>query len=244
MNSIVRIIWNLIFNLTGLDISFGANYRDWEFFLIELRADYQGVKKKLAERGYTPHKIGPGETRIQIVGCDMRDVQMVGPYFEVSIQVPIEPLDGSTHETFAHLYLPVTTEAARWPGVEITGFPKFLTRIALKNTGRKIFWRLMGDDSTILEFEMDDSIGNEKSLRWEYYGNRKGQIIKTIFDLKGKIYEGEGTNNPRLVLGEHPISEELRKLILSENVLRIIIGHDVSGILRKPVRVEMKEKAS
>lgn len=232
----------MIFQLTGLDISFGANYRDWDFFLIELRADYQGVKNKLAERGYTPCEIGQGETRIQIVGCDMRDVEIVGSYYEVSIQVPVAPLDGSTHETFAHLYLPVTTEAARWPGVEITGFPKFLTKIELKKSGRKISWQLKGDDSRILEFGMDDNNGNEKNLRWEYYGNRKGQIIKTIFELKGKIYEEGGTNNSKLLLGDHPISEELRKLILSEEVLRIIIGHDLSGILRKPVRVEMKGK--
>jgi hypothetical protein len=89
-----------------------------------------------------------------------------------------------------------------------------------------------------------DNIGNERRLRWEYYGNRKGQIIKTIFELEGKIYEGEGSVNSKLILGEHPISEELRKLLLSEEVLRIIIGHDVSGNLRKPVLVEMKEKAS
>jgi hypothetical protein len=138
----------------------------------------------------------------------------------------------------------VTTEAARWPGVEITGFPKFLARIELKKIERKISCRLVGDASTILEFDLDDNIGNDKRLRWEYYGNRKGQIIKTIFELEGKIFVGEGTDNTKLQLGGHPISEELRRLILSEEVMRVIIGHDLSGKLRKPVRVEMKEKTS
>ncbi|GAI25261.1 unnamed protein product, partial [marine sediment metagenome] len=68
MNSILKVIWNLVFNLTGLDISFGANYKDWTFYLIELRADYQRVKDMLAERQIVPREVVPGETRIQIVG--------------------------------------------------------------------------------------------------------------------------------------------------------------------------------
>ena len=112
MNTILKFVWNLIFNLTGLDISFGAKYKDWDFFLIELHADYQGVKEILAERGLLPMKDAQGETRIQIVGCDMKDVEIVGPYYEISIQAPVEALDGSSNEQFAHLYLSVTTEAA------------------------------------------------------------------------------------------------------------------------------------
>jgi hypothetical protein len=237
MNSILKFVWNLIFNLTGLDISFGAKYKDWDFFLIELPADHQSVKEILAERGLLPLKDAQGETRIQIVGCDMKDVEIVGSYYEISIQVPVEALDGSSNEQFTHLYLPVTTEAARWPGVDITGFPKFIAQINIDRKERKIHCRLGEEGAPILVFELDDFVGAEKSVIWEYYGIRKGKLIKTVFALEGKIFEGEASQNTNLILGEHPIADQLGKLLLSNKVMRIVIGHDVKGKLRKPVRV-------
>jgi len=95
MNSLLKVYWNLVFNLTGLDVSFDIKYNDWSFYLVELKADYQVVKEILAQRLVVPKEIAPGETRLQIVACKMRSVQLSGPYNEVSIQVPVESLDGS-----------------------------------------------------------------------------------------------------------------------------------------------------
>lgn len=238
MNSILKVVWNLIFDLTGLDFSFGAIYKDWTFYLIELRADYQKVKKILAERQIVPKEVVPGETRIQIVGCDMRDVQIVGSYQEVSIQVPVELMDEGPNEIFAHLYLPVTSEEARWPGVDINGFPKFIALIDIEVKDSQIDCRLGDKDEPILEFRMDDFIGEEKKFIWEFYGNRKERIIKTTFELKGMVYEEEANPNANLFLGKHPISEALGNLLLSDKVVRTVIGHDVSGYLKKPVHVK------
>lgn len=238
MNAILKFVWNLIFNLTGSDISFGADYKDWDFFLIELQADYQGVKEILSERRLLPLKKAQGKTRIQIVGCDMKDVQIVGSYYEVSIQVPVEALDGSSNEQFTHLYLPVTTEAARWPGVDITGFPKFIAQIDIDRREGKIHCRLGDKGALVFAFELYDFVGTEKSVTWEYYGIRKGELLKTIFELEGKIFEGKANHNTNLILGEHPIADQLRKLLLSNNVMRIVIGHDIKGKLRKPMRVK------
>jgi hypothetical protein len=110
MNNLLRFVWNLVFKLTGLEISFGASYFKWDFFMVELLAEYQGVEEILASRNLIP----------------LKDVQIVGPYYEISFQVPVEALDRSECEHFTHLYLPVTSESARWPGADITGFPKFI----------------------------------------------------------------------------------------------------------------------
>ena len=142
MNAILKFVWNIIFHLTGVDISFGAKYKDWDFTQIELFADDQGVKEILPERGLKPRKDTQGRPRIQIVGCDMKEVEFVGTYYEVSIQEPVETLDGSSKEQFAHLFLPVTTEAARWPGVDITGFPKFIAPININSKDGKIHCQL------------------------------------------------------------------------------------------------------
>ena len=89
MNAILRAYWNLIFRLTRLDVSFDIRYPKWSFFLIELRARFDNVSKMLQARHLSPREIAPGETLLQIVGCDMQDVQISGPYRELSIQVPV-----------------------------------------------------------------------------------------------------------------------------------------------------------
>jgi len=244
MNSFLRVIWNSLFNLTGLDISFDTKYKDWSFYLIELKANYQVVKKMLAEKHLIPKEIAPGETRLQIIGCEMRRVQNVGSYHEVSIQVSAEPFDESPGEKFVHLFLPVTTEAARWGGVDIYGFPKFIANIDFEKDEDQTTCRLTANKELILEFRMDDKVGTKKQFIWEFYGNRKHQIIKTTFSLEGLILEEESKQNVNLTLGTHEIADTLRELLLSDEVMLTVIGHNLSGILKKPVRIKSIVKAN
>lgn len=240
MNSLLKVYWNLVFNLTGLDVSFDAKYKDMSFYFIELRADYQGVRRILAERQLAPKEIATGETRLQILGCEMRSVQISGPYNEVSIQVPVEPLDDSSGNKFAHLFLPVSTEAARWPGVDIYGFPKFIAKIDFVKGENQIIYRMAENEESILEIKMDDKVGTKKQFRWEFYGNRKGRIVKTTFDLEGLILEEKTDQNVSFLLGEHKISQTIRELLHSDEVVRTKIGHNISGVLRKPVQIQLK----
>jgi hypothetical protein len=240
MNAILKVVWNLVFNISGLDISFSAKYQDWSFYLIELRANYQMVKELLAERHLLPKEIAPAETRLQIVACELRKVQVAGPYNELSIQVPVEPLDDSPNEKLTHLYLPVNTEESRWPGVDIFGFPKFIATIDIETDNNRAACRLAVGDQMILEFKMDDKAGPRKHYKWDYYGTRKRRVVKTTMDPEGSISDEEFSGNASLVLGEHPIADTLRAILLSEEVVRTMIGHNVSSVLKKPVRLDIE----
>jgi hypothetical protein len=239
MNTVLKVIWNLIFNISGLDISFDARYYDWSFYLIELRANYPVVKELLAEKHLVPKELTPGETRLQIVGCEMRKVQIAGPYKEVSIQVPVEPLDGSPNGKFTHLFLPVNTEKSRWPGVDIWGFPKFIADIDIKTDNNRIACQLAVGDQLILKFKMNDKAGSRKHYNWDYYGTRKQQIVKTTMDPEGFISDEESSGNASLILGEHAVADTLREILLSDEVVRTMIGHKVSSILKKPVHIKV-----
>lgn len=240
MNPFLKILWNLVFNLTGLDISFDARYDDWSFYLIELRADYQRVKELLRGKHLIPKETAPGETRLQIAGCEMRKVQVAGPYHEVSIQVPVEPLEESPNEKFTHLYLPVNTEKSRWPGVDIMGMPKFLADIEFEKENNRITCRLAEADKLILEFTMDDRAGSMQHFHWDYYGLRKGKIVRTTMDPQGLISFGESGGNASLRLGEHVVADTLREILSSDEIVRTIIGSKVSSTLTKPVQIDMQ----
>jgi len=133
----------------------------------------------------------------------------------------------------------VSTEAARWPGVDIYGFPKFIAKIDFTKDENQIACRLAENEEPILEFRMDDKVGTKKQTRWEFYGNRKQRIVITAFDLEGLILEEETNKNVKLVLGKHTIAERLKGLLLSNEVVRTMIGHEVTGILRKPVQIQL-----
>jgi hypothetical protein len=239
MNTLLKVYWNFVFYITGLDVSFDIKYNDWSFYLVELKADYQRVKELLAKRLLVPKEIDHSETRLQIVACQMRSVQISGPYNEVAIQVPVESLDDSPSDKFAHLYLPVSTEAARWPGVDIYGFPKLVANIDFTKEENQVVCQLAENEVPILEFRMDDKVGTKEKTRWGYYGNRKQRIVMTAFDLEGLILEEETKENVKFILGKHPIAETLKGLLLSNEVVRTMIGHEVTGILRKPVRIQL-----
>ncbi len=238
MNFFMKAIWNIIFKLTGIDISFDAKYPDWSFYCIEFEADYQEVRNFLSARHLTPVETTPGDTRLQIIGCHMRQVQIAGPYNEVSIQVPVMPIDSGSEDTYAHIYLPVSSEAARWPGADILGFPKFVANIEIMKHDNTITCRITHKGELLLQFSLPDIVGTERQFRWNFYGNRKQQIVKTGFDIEGKIFEGAGEiENVDFTLGQHRIANELRSLLKNEQVLRVVIGNELSGILRKPVVV-------
>lgn len=238
MNTILKVVWNFIFNISRQDISFSARYSDWSFYLIELRARYQTVRDLLAERSVIPKEIAPGETSLQIVGCEMRKVQVAGPYNELSIQVPVEPLENSPNAKFTHLYLPVNTEKARWPGVDIMGFPKFLANIEIMQENNRILCRLAAEGQLILEFKMDHRTGPRAHYRWDYYGVRKQRIVKTTMDPEGFISEEKSGGNASLVLGNHKIADTLREILISNEVVGTVIGNNLSSTLKKPVYVD------
>ena len=238
LNKFLKYAWNGVFNLTGIDLSFDIRYRDWSFYLIELKADYKAVKERLDDKRWDPVETSPGETLIQIIGLDLRDAQLLGPYKEMSIQVPVKTLDGSKTDTFVHLYLPVTSENARWGGVDVNGFPKFIATIDIENINSVTECRLMDRDNLILGFNLENHHGINTERTWDMYGKRKDKITRTSFEIQGNIFESWDVGDAYLYFGSQKISEDLKDLLVSDKVVRIAIGEHMSGTLRKPIYIE------
>ena len=59
----------------------------------------------LENKNIKPIEYRPNEARIQIVGCEMRSVEVAGSYNELSVQVPVISPDDSSRDTFSHLLI-------------------------------------------------------------------------------------------------------------------------------------------
>jgi hypothetical protein len=59
-------------------------------------------------------------------------------------------------------------------------------------------------------------------------------------DPEGFISDEESSGDESLVLGEHAVADTLREILFSNEVVRTMIGHNVSSILKKPVRIKFK----
>jgi len=238
MNKFLNFVWNGVFNLTGIDLSFDIRYRDYSFYLVELKADHNAVKKRFEDMKLVPIETSPGETRIQIGCLDVRDVQLLGPYKEMTIHVPVKTLDGSKTDTFAHLYLPVTSEAARRGGVYVNGLPKFIATIDIEGKNSVTECKLINNDDLILGFNLENHDGTYIEFTWDFYGRRKDKIIRTSFEFQGNYFESRDVGGSYLYFGTQKISEELKDLIVSDKVVKIAMGERMSGTLKKPIYVE------
>jgi hypothetical protein len=91
------------------------------------------------------------------------------------------------------------------------------------------------ENQLILEFILDDRTGSEHHFKWDYYGIRKQQLVKTTMDPQGLIAEDKSGGNATLKLGDHAIADTLREILLSDQIVRTVVGHNLSSILKKPV---------
>ena len=141
-------------------------------------------------------------------------------------------------EPFVHLYLPVTSENARWGGVDVNGFPKFIATIDIMKNDNVTKCRLMDMDNLILGFNLENHPGMNVGLTWDMYGKRKDNITRTSFEIQGNIFESWDVGDAYLYFGSQKISEDLKGLLVSDKVVRIAMGELMSGTLRKPIYIE------
>lgn len=107
------------------------------------------------------------------------------------------------------LSLPVTTEAAFTAGVELWGYPKYVTPV----------------ETTFVETEASVRLGNELTLRLEKlsgpslaaqpvvtYTERQGRLVRTRIDVDHRVRWGTGLGAHLELTGDGPTADLARKL--------------------------------
>jgi hypothetical protein len=180
------------------------------------------VRAALPSPALAPREAAPGRVAVAVTAYDHRRSDLA-PYRELGVWIPVAYRAGGGgvevpgHYCYA---LPVTTEEARAAGVEGWGFPKYVAEIELVEGATGCRCRVHADGREILALEVGGVPVAAEPERVElpaFTATGDELLLSTIVSegRRGQRADGEGA---RLVLGDHPRAEALRRLDLGPAV--------------------------
>jgi hypothetical protein len=191
-------------------------------FLVPARA-----VKRLLPAGLTPLQTIPRMATCTIVGVDYREGDL-GQYHEVGVCFLLRPQHGSRLDLVtmmrnrapAYIHrLPVTTSFSCEAGRHIWGFPKDVMAIDFADTDATRTVTLRDGDSIVLQLTVPRG-GTKKfdGVDIEAMGSWGGPVQVTPAQMAGEGVKA-GFRSGQLVLGTHPVADELRSLGLPKKPL-------------------------
>lgn len=195
-------------------------------------ASTRQVRALLPDPQMHPIELMPGRCVVAFSAFEYRDTD-IDPYNEFSISflmsygrrtVPgMHLLRGLASRCFeAYVWkLPVTTEIARWGGVELYGYPKFLADIDFKRDAAHTTCTLSEDGRHILTLQGQALKGEAaKLLRYRAYSMKNGvPLCANVYTNPLQYAQTMSPSAASLVLGDHDIARQLRALDLSSSPL-------------------------
>jgi hypothetical protein len=174
--------------------------------------------QKLCPDAFELVEAAPGKTQATIVIVDYRDNDL-GDYDEVGIVFFVKPKDDPDAEMGSYIYkLPVNQSFTCEAGCRIWGFPKSVEEIDFSYTDDSATCRLSMGGQHVLTLTVPRGGDNETpDTDATGYTLIEGVPHSNVFSRGGT---GErttpGGDGVELVLGDHPIADELRNLGLPE----------------------------
>jgi len=233
-----RPLW-MIARRFGRRIEATVHYRDMSLYGAAFDAPRDRVQARLPA-GFTALERGAGISEIRITALDYRDIDWLSPYREVAVTVPVrfqamgkDPLQG-----WYVLQLPVTTEDARWPGVENFGFPKFVADIQIKSEDGATLCTVDHAGQHVLTMRVRARETSETELRDRFLTVRAdGMVVASTFDSEGELAIDPVPGGVTLELGNHAIADQLRELAVRLGTGRALYGPRRRGVLSTGIDV-------
>lgn len=230
---IKRPIWQAVFAATGRRLQLPTRFFDFGMYggIFEARA--AAVRDRLPPSfDVIEHRAGWSELRL--VGLDYRRADLLSPYRELAVLAPVRYAleDQTLAAGQLVLHMPVTSEEARWGGVENYGFPKFVAdiRIAPENGGHACEVHHAGVHVLTLRVEGRPTTRG-KFVDHNFTVRGDGVVVSSTFDVDGELSEAERPGGVVLELGRHAIADQLRQLDLQVAGGRALYVPRAHGIL-------------
>lgn len=203
--------------IRGRRFRFPIRYYDHETISGAFPASATKIRRLLPSPRLEPVEAGPGVILVRMTGFEYHVIDGLEPYNEFSIGVPVL-YRGAEHSPglpgACIIHLPVTTEEARWVGVDLYGFPKFLAEITFDETvdARRCVVRADGMD--VITLEVRKVPATAESTEFFVYTPLGRDLVRTPVQVKGQWGTGHVTGGALCNLGDHPIVSGLRDIDL------------------------------
>ena len=208
-------------------------YYDNTSFTAIYTAATREVRKYLPHLAMHPAEVMPGRCLVALTAFEYRKTD-IDPYNEFSIAVIIsfgrKAIPGWTvlkqmvNRSFeAYIWhLPVTTELARYGGVELYGYPKFIAGIGIVKGKDRIECHLAEGETPILTLKGPVlPVSPGKVTRYRTYPMKEGVVLcGNVYANPLEYAETRSTAGVELILGkDHPIGRELAAIDLGKKAL-------------------------
>ncbi len=199
-------------------------YRDASQFGVFFRTDLAAARELLKDAPVEPWPV-LGHAMAAIYVWEYRDTS-VGPYNELGIGVQARrrgsrpsllqlglDMEAQDDQGIWVVNLPVTTQAAHDAGVEIWGYPKYVTSITTRFDEDAASCRL-GDELTL-------AIGRPRGPRTRlpvvtYTKHPEGHLVRTAIATDHRVQWGSAAGARLALLGDGPTAKTVRRLGLHE----------------------------
>lgn len=229
-----RPLWELVHRLTGVRLQRATRYFDTALIGAWFDADAAAAARRLPAELQIVER-SAGVTELGVFCLEHREVDVLDPYREVGITLPVRYL-GRSGQFFLHL--PVTTDEARWGGVVNYGYPKFVADVRFEDVDHLRTCVLAADGQEILRLTVHVSATSPDSWVDRNFTVLDGRLLESTFDFR--TAEAGGSDEPAgatLELGPHPLAADLANLRPSESSRRHRFVTDAACVLSKAVEL-------
>lgn len=191
------------------------------------------IRRHLPVHEMHPVEVTPGRALVAFTAFEYRQSD-IDPYNEFSISFPITykklSIPGLTVlSMMARRYftayvwqLPVTTELARYGGVEFYGYPKYIADIQFSHDDGSLVCSLSEGGEKILDLKGKKlKTGTEKINRFKTYSVKDGFVLPAnVYMNPIEFAKSMSPKAASLAIGDkHPVALKLREMDLSANPL-------------------------
>lgn len=222
-------------------------------------ASYAAVAATLPDRLLRPLRWRDGRTLVAVHAFRYRTVtwtasdggtHVLAPYGEVGVTAGVvtgpalrgRPPSGRAVGGYV-LHLPVTSREARDAGRELWGLPKFVADMDFLDAPDRQQVRLAeGGAEVLLQSVCARGPALPGSRSRTLWSARRGQLLETVIPVLGRWQARFGPGAGELVLGAHPVADELRRLGVSPTPLAAFRALEYRSTLPGGRRVGLAEE--
>lgn len=218
-----------------------ARYYDWMAMTADFPAPMARVQDLLPSNKLKPVQVVPGIARITLAAAEYRHIDVLSPYNEFGIIIPVVYENPGAMSDLPGYYvwqLPVTTQSACDGGVTLYGFPKFVAQIDFDHLGEDLRCRVQAEEKEIITLEVKQVPTSPQSWEWYFYTVKDNQLLRTLVQIQGMLGATSMREGAFCTLGDHPIAEELRALDMDKVSMEHQYASQLQSILYAPAASE------